>query len=58
MTFTLQRQLRRARAGAQARRWVTPLLGVALATPAATPEAQAAPRAGEAERAEAWVILV
>jgi hypothetical protein len=49
----------RAGWGARARRWVTPLLGVALATltvTAATPEAQAAPRAGEAERAEAWVI--
>jgi hypothetical protein len=49
----------RAGWGARARRWVTPLLGVALTTltvTAATPEAQAAPRAGEAERAEAWVI--
>jgi hypothetical protein len=48
--------LRHASWRARARRWVAPLFGVALATLAATPEAQAAPRAGEAERAEAWVI--
>jgi hypothetical protein len=44
--------------GARARRWVTSLLGIALAMLAAPTAAREAPatRAGHADRAEAWVI--